>query len=117
MLLEISERRRVKPPSEIYRPGDLLPYTLRGISRKFALLLGQCGGRADVQWVSQQPDLVSLMFMFAYHIRLKMCVGYTELGNRVRPTAGGLPWGYSHRTWGRKKNCLVASVDWIMGPG
>jgi hypothetical protein len=42
MLWEISEERRVNPPSEIYRPGDLLPYTLRGISRKFALLLGQC---------------------------------------------------------------------------
>ncbi len=27
---------------EIYRPGDLLPYTLQGISRKYALLLGQC---------------------------------------------------------------------------
>ncbi len=25
MLSEISEGRRVKPPSEIYRPGDLLP--------------------------------------------------------------------------------------------
>jgi hypothetical protein len=43
MLLEISKWRRVKPPSEIYRPGNLLPYTLRGISRKYALLLGQCG--------------------------------------------------------------------------
>jgi hypothetical protein len=42
MFSEISEWRRVKPPSEIYRPGDLLPYTLRGISRKYALLLGQC---------------------------------------------------------------------------
>jgi hypothetical protein len=42
MLWEISEGRRGKPPSEIYRPGDLLPYTLRGISRKCALLLGQC---------------------------------------------------------------------------
>jgi hypothetical protein len=42
MLLEISEGRRVKPTSEIYRPGDLLPYTLRGISRKYALLLEQC---------------------------------------------------------------------------
>jgi hypothetical protein len=42
MLWEISEGRRVKPPLEIYRPGDLLPYTLRGISRKCALLLGQC---------------------------------------------------------------------------
>jgi hypothetical protein len=42
MLWEISEGRRVKPPSEIYRPGDFLPYTLRGISRKCALLLGQC---------------------------------------------------------------------------
>jgi hypothetical protein len=42
MLKEISEGRGVKPPSEIYRPGDLLPYTLRGISRKYALLLGQC---------------------------------------------------------------------------
>jgi hypothetical protein len=42
MLWEISEGRRVKPTSEIYRPGDLLPYTLRGISRKYALLLGQC---------------------------------------------------------------------------
>jgi hypothetical protein len=27
-----------------YWPGDLLPYTLRGISRKYALLLGQCTG-------------------------------------------------------------------------
>jgi hypothetical protein len=42
MLWEISEERRVNPPSEIYQPGDLLLYTLRGISRKFALLLGQC---------------------------------------------------------------------------
>ncbi len=41
MLLEISEGRRVKPPLEIYRPGDLLPYTLRGITWKYALLLGQ----------------------------------------------------------------------------
>jgi hypothetical protein len=41
MLSEISEGRRVKPPSEIYRPGDVLPYTLRGISRKSALFLGQ----------------------------------------------------------------------------
>jgi hypothetical protein len=38
MLLEISEGRRVQPPSEVYRPGDLLPYTLQGISRKYALL-------------------------------------------------------------------------------
>jgi hypothetical protein len=37
MLWEISEGRRVNPPSEIYRPGDLLPYTLRVISRKCAL--------------------------------------------------------------------------------
>jgi hypothetical protein len=42
MLWEISEGRRVKPSSEIYRPGDLLPYTLQVISRKCALLLGQC---------------------------------------------------------------------------
>jgi hypothetical protein len=42
MFTEISEWRRVKPPSEIYRPGDLLPYTLRGISQKYAILLGQC---------------------------------------------------------------------------
>jgi hypothetical protein len=42
MLEEISEGRRVKPPSEIYRPGDLLPYTLRGISQKYSILLGQC---------------------------------------------------------------------------
>jgi hypothetical protein len=42
MLWEISEERRVNPSSEIYLPGDLLPYTLRGISRKFALLLGKC---------------------------------------------------------------------------
>jgi hypothetical protein len=28
MLSEISKRRRVKIPSDIYRPGDLLPYTL-----------------------------------------------------------------------------------------
>jgi hypothetical protein len=42
MFSEISEGRRVKPCSEIYRPGDLLPYTLRGISRKYALLLGHC---------------------------------------------------------------------------
>ncbi len=27
---------------EIYPPGDLLSYTLRGITQKFALLLGQC---------------------------------------------------------------------------
>jgi hypothetical protein len=44
MLSEISEGRRVKPPWGIYWPGDLLPYTLRGISRKYALLLGQCRG-------------------------------------------------------------------------
>jgi hypothetical protein len=37
MLSEISEGRRFKPPSEIYRPGDLLPYTLRGITWKYAL--------------------------------------------------------------------------------
>jgi hypothetical protein len=43
MLSEISKERRVKQPSEIYRPGDLLPNTLRGISRKYALLLEQCG--------------------------------------------------------------------------
>jgi hypothetical protein len=42
MLSEISERRRVKPPSESYQPEDLLPYTVRGITRKYALLLGQC---------------------------------------------------------------------------
>jgi hypothetical protein len=42
MLWEISEGRRVKPPSEIYWPGYFPPYTLRGISRKCALLLGQC---------------------------------------------------------------------------
>jgi hypothetical protein len=30
MFLEISEGRRVKPALEIYRAGDLLPYTLRG---------------------------------------------------------------------------------------
>jgi hypothetical protein len=33
---------RIKLPSDIYRPGDLLSYTLRGISRKYVLLLGQC---------------------------------------------------------------------------
>ncbi len=42
MLSEISQGTRVKLPSEIYRPGDLLPYTLRGIFRKYALLLRQC---------------------------------------------------------------------------
>ncbi len=42
MLSEISKGRRIKPPSEIYRPGDLLPYTLREIIWKYALLLGQC---------------------------------------------------------------------------
>ncbi len=41
MLSEISEGRRVNPTLEIYRPGDLLPYTLGGISWKYALLLGQ----------------------------------------------------------------------------
>ncbi len=42
MISEISEGRRVKPPSEIFRPGNLLPYTLPVISRKYALFLGQC---------------------------------------------------------------------------
>jgi hypothetical protein len=42
MLSEISKGRRVKPTSEIYWPGDLLPYTLQGITQKYALLLGQC---------------------------------------------------------------------------
>ncbi len=42
MFSEISEWRRVKLPSEIYWPGDLLPYTIRGVSRKYALLLGLC---------------------------------------------------------------------------
>ncbi len=42
MLLEISKGRRIKLPSEIHRPGDLLPYTLQGIYQKYALLLGKC---------------------------------------------------------------------------
>ncbi len=37
--------------------------------------------RADVQQVSQHPDIVSLMFLYACHIQVKMCVCYTELGN------------------------------------
>ncbi len=28
--------------NHLYRPGDLLPYTHRGITRKYALLLGLC---------------------------------------------------------------------------
>jgi hypothetical protein len=52
MLSEILEGRRVKPPLEIYRPGDLLPYTLRGITRKYMLLLGQCMLRNAQDWVS-----------------------------------------------------------------
>jgi hypothetical protein len=34
MLSEISKGRMVKTPSEIYLPGDLLPYTLGGIILK-----------------------------------------------------------------------------------
>ncbi len=45
--LEISEGRRVKPSLEIYSRGDLVPYTLRGISQKYALLLGQCSASLD----------------------------------------------------------------------
>jgi hypothetical protein len=39
--LEISEGRRVKSFRK-FPKGEVLPYTLRGISRKYALLLGQC---------------------------------------------------------------------------
>jgi hypothetical protein len=54
MLWEISEGRRVKPPSEIYRPGDLLPYTLQGISWKCALLLGQCTPANNIERTGTQ---------------------------------------------------------------
>jgi hypothetical protein len=57
MLSEISEGRRVKPSSEIYRLGDLLPYTLQGISQKYALLLGQCTESA-VLWVSRTHKFI-----------------------------------------------------------
>jgi hypothetical protein len=40
MLSEISEAMRVKMPSEICLPGDLLPYTLRRITRKFCPAFG-----------------------------------------------------------------------------
>ncbi len=39
MLSEIAEGRRVKPATEIYPPGDLLTYTLPGISLNYELLL------------------------------------------------------------------------------
>jgi hypothetical protein len=42
MLSEISKGRMVEPPSEISRPGDLLPYTLREITQRYALLSGKC---------------------------------------------------------------------------
>ncbi len=45
--------------------------------------------RAAVQWVSQQPDTISLMFMYACHIQPKTCVGFTLLKNGARPTARG----------------------------
>ncbi len=55
MLSEISEGRRFKPPSEIYRPGDLLPYTLRGITWKYAL----CFYDSDVY-----GTLLCMLFLF-----------------------------------------------------
>ncbi len=66
MLWKISEGRRVKRPSEIYRPGDLLPYTLRGISRKCALLLEQC--TRVLYGVQSYGDTLHVLFTapFAY---------------------------------------------------
>jgi hypothetical protein len=65
MLSEISKGRKVKPPSEIYRPGDLLPFTLWGITRNCALLLGQSGFKSDGSRVDlyskQQPVVVHLI--------------------------------------------------------
>jgi hypothetical protein len=65
---EISKGRRVKPPSEIYWPEDLLPYTLQGISRKYALLLGQCGG-------NMHNLLRVIMFQIRIHSRLLAASG------------------------------------------
>jgi hypothetical protein len=62
MLSEISGRRRVKPPSEIYWPGDLLSYTLGGISQKHALLLGQCASSygSSPAWGSHAKQAVRI---------------------------------------------------------
>jgi hypothetical protein len=57
---EISEGSRVKPPSEIYRPGDLLPYTLRGISRKCALLLGQCTAANRIEYLCKLEPMFEI---------------------------------------------------------
>ncbi len=39
-------------------------------------LLGECAGRrTNVQWVSWQPNIVSLMFMYVCHIRLFFSAG------------------------------------------
>ncbi len=59
-------------------------------------------------------QLVSLMFVYVYCIQLKMCVGYTELGNRVRPTARGCHEDIPAAHGGDKKRvgCFSSSETW-----
>jgi hypothetical protein len=65
MFSEISEGRRVKLPSEICWPGDLLPYTLRGITgtRKHALLLGQCSYCGGGGGIYNRSRLIIIYFI------------------------------------------------------
>jgi hypothetical protein len=78
MFSEMSEKRRVKTPLEIYPSGDLLPYTLRGITQKFALLLGQCVHLQSIHQVLYQlesghgntPPWLFLIIKLSRQIRL-----------------------------------------------
>ncbi len=56
------------------------------------------------------------MFVYVCCIQLKMCVGYTELGNRVRPTARGCHEDIPAAHGGEKKKCWLLQYFGNMGP-
>ncbi len=66
MLLEISEGRWVKLLLETSPPGDLLLHTLRGITRKSALLLGQCGPLKHIALPTSSSLLIALNSVWSY---------------------------------------------------
>ncbi len=94
---------------KVYRKSQLL---------KTQKMIHICDGWwASVQRVSQQPDKVSLMFMYVCHIQLKMWLGSTELGNGARPFARSCNGIFSQHMGEKKKwvGSLSSPETWDLG--
>jgi hypothetical protein len=89
MLSEISKGRRVKLPSKIYLAGELLPYTLQGITQKYV-----CAAFGTV-WNKTCSQIVT---------------GTQVVGLKIKPPPGS----YQHRAGQTSPSSLIKLVPQYM---